>query len=103
MKTEILKKVQRKLSNNYPDYEYDEDLLGDYFDDAISIIINWKKLSDTNIILSGNYDREIQLFIIESIGKSGIEGQSSSTANGITKTYSGTPESHLRSSIPQSL
>lgn len=103
MKSTVLKKVQRKLSNNYPDYEYDEDLLGDYFDDAISIIINWKKLSDTNIILSGNYDREIQLFIIESIGKSGIEGQSSSTANGITKTYSGTPESHLRSSIPQSL
>lgn len=103
MKSTVLKKVQRKLSNNYPDYEYDEELLGDYFDDAISIIIDWKRLSNTNIILTGKYDTNIQQFIIESIGKSGIEGQISNTANGITKNYSGTPESHLKSSILQSL
>lgn len=103
MKSTLLEKVQRKLSNNFPDYEYNEDLLGDYFDDAVDIIARWRKASDTSLVLTGNYDREIQQFIIESIGKSGIEGQSSSTANGITKTFSGTPESHLKSSIPQSL
>lgn len=103
MQTTILEKVERKLSNNFPDYEYDEDLLGDYFEDAVAIIAEWKNTTDTSLVLTGNYDRQIVQFIIESINISGLEGQSSSVANGITKNFSGTPESHLKSSIPQSL
>lgn len=103
MKNELLAKAQRKLANNFPDYEYDKDLLGDYFDDAVDIIRDWKRASDTSLVLTGNYDRNIVEFIVESINISGLEGQSSSSANGITKTFISSPESHLKSSIPQSI
>lgn len=103
MKTTVLEKVQRKLANNFPDYEYDEDLLGDYFDDAVSIIKDWKRTYDNGIFYEGNYDRNIVQFIVESIGYSGLEGQSSSSANGISKSFYATPEANLKKSIPQSL
>ena len=91
------------MANNFPDYEYDEELLGDYFDDAVDIIKDWLRASDTSLVLTGNYDRNIVEFIVQSINISGLEGQSSSSANGITKTFIATPESNLKSSIPQSL
>lgn len=103
MKSTLLEKVQRKLANNFPNYEYDEDLLGDYFDDAISIIKKWKKNKDDSVVTSGDYDTEIVDFIVESIGRAGLEGQSSSNANGISKTFIATPESNLKSKIPQSI
>lgn len=103
MKENLLAKAQRKLANNFPDYEYDTDLLGDYFDDAVDIIKDWTKSSDASLVLAGNYDRNIVEFIVQSINISGLEGQSSSSANGITKTFIATPESNLKASIPQSL
>lgn len=103
MKQTLLEKAQRKLTNNFPDYEYDEDLLGDYFDDACDIIRDWKRLSSDDALISGNFDRQIVQFIIESINTSGIEGQSSSSANGSSKVFYGSPESNLKKSIPQSL
>ena len=103
MKTAVLEKAQRRLANNFPDYEYDEDFLGDYFDDAVSIIKVWKKTYDNSIFYEGKYDRNIVQFIIESINVSGLEGQDSSTANGIKKGFYATPEANLKSSIPQSL
>lgn len=103
MKYDIIEKAQRKLSINFPDYEYDEDLLGDLFDDAINIIKDWKKNNNDSIFLNGNYDRYIVQYIVESINMSGLEGQSYSSANGITKTFIGSPESNLRASIPQSI
>ena len=103
MKETVLEKAQRRLSLNSPDYVYDEDLLGDYFDEAVDIIVDWKKASDNKLILSGKYDKNIIQFIIESINIAGLEGQSSSSANGITKSFIGTPESNLKSSIPQSI
>lgn len=103
MKTILLEKAQRKLANNFPDYEYDEELLGDYFDDAVDIIKGWKKASDASLVLTGNYDRNIVQFIVESINISGLEGQSYSSANGITKTFISSPESNLKASIPQSI
>ena len=103
MKSSLLEKAQRKLSNAFPDYEYDEDLLSDYFDDAVSIIMKWRKMSNENPVLSGSYDSEIVQFIVESINRSGIEGQSSSSANGISKVFIATPEDNLKSKIPQRL
>lgn len=103
MKETLIEKAQRKLSNNFPDYEYDASLLGDYFDDAIQIIIDWKMLIDTESVLTGKYDRNIVQFIIESINLSGLEGQSYSSANGITKTFIASPEANLKSSIPQTI
>lgn len=96
-------KINRKLAYNTPDYTYDENLLRDYFDEACLIIKKWKKWSNTDKILSGDYDNQIIRYIIESINISGLEGQSSSSANGVTKTFRATPEANLKSSIPQSL
>lgn len=103
MKTIILEKTQRKLTFNLPNYQYDSELLGDYFDDAVLIIKDWKKNFEDNIVLSGNYDDKIVKFIIESINLNGQEGQSSSSANGNKKVFINTPEGNLRSSIPQSI
>lgn len=98
----LLEKLNRKLAYNTPDYAYDEDLLKDYFDDACAIIKDWKRWSSTDGVLSGDYDNQIIKFIIESINVSGLEGQSMSSANGVTKTFIASPESNLKSSIPQS-
>lgn len=103
MRVTLLEKAQRKLSNNFPNYDYDEDLLGDYFDDAVSIIKKWKKNREDSLLTSGDFDTEIVEFIIESIGKAGLEGQSSTNANGISKVFIATPESNLKSKIPQSI
>ena len=103
MKTTLIEKAQRKLANNFPDYEYDEELLGDYLDDAVSIIMKWKKNYNESLVLTGNYDTEIVDFIIESINRSGVEGQSSSSANGISKTFIATPEDNLKGKIPQGI
>ena len=103
MKSTLLAKVQRKLSLNSQDYTYDTNLLGDYFDDAIEIIKSWKKLRTETDILNGIYDVQIQKYIIESINYSGNEGLSYGSANGVSKNYIATPESNLKSSIPQSL
>ena len=102
MKEAVLEKAQRRLQFN-SDYAYDEDLLGDYFDDAVNIIRGWKKAQNDDIFFDGKYDSNIIQFIIESINVAGLEGQSSSSANGATKTFINTPESNLKSSIPQSL
>lgn len=103
MKETVVGKAQRRLQFNSPDYAYDEDLLNDYFDDAVNIIRNWKKAKNDDLFFDGKYDTNIVQFIIESINVSGLEGQSSSSANGATKTFINTPESNLKSSIPQSL
>lgn len=103
MKAKLLEKLQRRLQNNFPDYEFDEEFLGDYFDDACAIIKDWRKLKDDSVILSGIYDTNILKFIVESLNIAGLEGQSSSSANGITKSFYATPEANLKSSIPQSL
>lgn len=103
MKDKILEKTQRKLANNFPDYDYDDDLLGDYFEDAVSIIKDWKRNQNDTVVLSGLYDRQIVQFIIESLNMAGIEGQSTSSANGVTKSFISSPESNLKASIPQSI
>jgi len=103
MKTALIGKAQRKLSLNAYDYTYDTNVLGDYFDDAISIIKDWKKNYNDSLVLTGVYDKYIVEFIIQSINYNGLEGQTSSSANGVSKTFIATPESNLKSSIPQSI
>ena len=100
-KEQIVKKAQRRLANNFPDYEYDKDTLGDYFDDAVRILMEWKKYKNYDSFVSGAHDGRIVNFIVQSINITGIEGQSYSSANGITKTFIATPEDNLKASIPQ--
>lgn len=102
-KAKVLEKTQRKLQFNASDYEFDEELLGDYFDDACYIIQDWKKWNSLDGILTGKYDTQIIQFIILSINAGGNEGQSSVSANGSSKSFFGTPEDYLKASIPQSV
>lgn len=103
MKTQVLKKAQIKLANNFPDYTYSDELLGVYFDDAIDIIMEWKKYTKESSVYNGNYDSKVVKFIIESLNVSGLEGQSSSSANNNSKTFIATPEANLKASIPQTI
>lgn len=103
MKENIIEKAQRRLAINFPDYSFDADIIGDFFDDACGIIRGWKKLTNDNALISGDYDRNIIQFIVESINMAGLEGQSSSSANGVTKAFINSPEANLKSSIPQCL
>lgn len=103
MQTSILEKVQRRLQFNASDYEYDEEYLADFFEEACNIIVDWKRLSSTDSFLDGRYDSAIVRYIVESVNMSGIEGQTSSSANGNTKSFHNSPEGNLKSSIPQSI
>lgn len=103
MKSDLLAKALRKLQFNASDYEYDEEYLGDLYDEAVNIICDWKRLSSTDSFLDGRYDMPIVRYIVESINMSGIEGQTSSSANGNTKAFRNSPEGNLKASIPQSL
>jgi hypothetical protein len=103
MKSSLVAKAQRKLQFNASDYEYDEEYLGDLYDEACGIICDWKRLSSTDSFLDGRYDMPIVRYIIESVNMSGIEGQISSSANGNSKTFHNTPEGNLKTSIPQSI
>lgn len=96
-----MEKIQRKLQFNTPDAEFDDEYIEDLIDEACSIIKNWRKLSKDTEFLDGRYDRNISQYVIESIVTAGIEGQSTSNANGITKKFYGTPEANLKSSIKQ--
>lgn len=103
MKSAVIEKVQRQVSNNFADYTYEEELLEDYFDDAYNIIRSWRKLTKDDEFLTGKYDSNIKRFIIESLNIAGLEGQYSSSANGIQKIFIATPETNLKCSIPQVL
>ena len=103
MQDKLLEKVQRRLQFNASDYEYDEDYLTDLFEEACNIIVDWKRLSSTDSFLDGRYDMQIIRYIIESVNMSGIEGQTSSSANGNSKNFRNTPEGNLKASIPQTI
>ena len=103
MKSKIVERAKRKLAYSFDDYAIDVNLLNDYFDEACSIIKDWKKKTDDNILLGGKYDVNIITYIIQSVNYAGLEGQSSSSANGNVKSFIGTPESNLKKSIPQGI
>ena len=103
MQSSLTDKINRRLEINSPDVSFDEDLIADYINDACTIINNWRKNKDNKELLSGIYDNKIISYVIESINLTGIEGQSYSSANGITKQMIATPEDNLKSGISQRL
>jgi hypothetical protein len=103
MKSSLVQKAQRKLQFAASDYTYDENYLGDLYDEAVGIICDWKRLSSVDSFLDGRYDMPIVRYIVESVNMSGVEGQVSSSANGNSKTFHNTPEGNLKTSIPQSI
>lgn len=102
MKSAITTKVKRQLEVN-SDYEVDENLLGDFIDDAVSEIKDWRKLNNDNEFLNGMYDSKISRFVIESYNILGIEGQSYESNGATAKQFTETPLSRLKSSIPQKI
>jgi hypothetical protein len=99
-KKALVLKVQNKIKFN-SDYEVDAEYVEDLIDEAEHIILDWTKSKNENIFDGGVYDVPIIKYCIESINLAGLEGQSHSTANGTTKTFIASPESNLKSAIPQ--
>lgn len=93
-----------KIKN--PNFDVPTDTLVDYCQDAINIIVKWRKLNinnSNNELLQGLYDTEIVRFVVESYNMIGIEGQSSDSSLGNTRVFKATPETNLKSSIKQVL
>jgi hypothetical protein len=102
LKNQLIAKIQRKLQFNSPDVDYDTEYISDLIDDACLIITKWRKLSaDSTEITDGMYNNEICTYVIESIVMAGVEGQKSSNANGVSKSFYNTPEANLKSAIKQ--
>lgn len=106
LSNKLVEKAQRKLKAKDPNFDISAELLNDYCQDAINIIVKWRKLNinkPQNELLQGLYDTEIVNFVIESYNMIGLEGQSSDNSLGNSKVFRATPETNLKSSIKQVL
>lgn len=99
---EIVEKAQRTLSLKYED-TIDEQILLDYFDDAVKIISKWRKLNNSTEIEKGLYDTEIKEFIINSFNQSGVESSYSYSNSAGSNVFFAQAETILKSKIPQVL
>lgn len=104
LKESINEKISRRMSYNQPDYVLDYDLVDDLIIEAIEIIRDWRKLGDNDSeFLTGMYDGRISEYVMSSLNKIGLEGQTSGSSNGTSKQFSLDPRRRLLSSIPQRL
>lgn len=102
LKETLTQKIQRRLKVNNPNFDVDNEVIGDFIDSAINIIKQWRKL-DTNEteFLEGLYDNNIIQYVVEVYNRLGLEGQSTDNALGNGKSFVNSPENNLKSSIPQ--
>lgn len=103
LKANLTEKIQRRLSLKNPNTNYDEDLIGDYIEDAVLIIEEWAKPTQETYILNGGYNTEIIEFVIQSININGAEGASSYSDGAESISFANNPISNLKSKIPQGL
>ena len=103
MKSNLTEKIQRRLGLNNPNTEYDEDLIGDYIEEAVNIINDWARPIDETGFTSGEYNSAIVLYVIESINTNGAEGYSSFSDGNQKNVLKNSPVGNLKSRIPQGL
>ena len=102
-KTYIVKRATSRIlykSNEIPNEDFTA-VLNSLFDDAYNIIVKWRKLKTDDEFLSQKWDGEITDFIIDSYRTMGDETLGSKSINGVNKVYRISPESKLKSKIPQ--
>lgn len=102
-KEQLVAKAQRKLAINNPYADFDNETVGDYVDEAVAIILDWKKAKTDSIFDNNKYDREIVNYVVESINWAGNEGVSHISGNGSSKDFIASPADNLKKSIPQSI
>lgn len=91
-------KFQSNYGSNYPELAA---ILNDFCDNGVSIITQWRKLSDETEIVSGKWDSQLVEYVVNSFNSMNDENLNSSTANGTTRNYRMSAESMLKSKIPQ--
>ena len=77
--------------------------LSDFFDDAYRTIKNWRKLKTEDEFLGQKWDAEITDFVVDSYRTMGDELMSSTSVNGISKSYKMNAMTRLKSRIPQTM
>lgn len=78
-------------------------ILSDFFDNAVGIIEQWRKLKDETEIESRKWDNEIVGYIVDSYNAMNEEILATSSSNGVTRGYKISPENSLKSKIPQKM
>lgn len=103
MKSSLTEKIQRRLGLNNPNTTYDEDLIGDYIEEAVTIINDWARPSSEDCFINGSYNSAIILYVIESLNVNGAEGYSSFSDGNQKNVLKNGPVGNLKSRIPQGL
>lgn len=99
VRSKVISSAKRAISYKYDDY-VDEELLGDFFDEAVDIICKRRK-SDTTEIENERYNTEIKQYIIDSFNQLGAEGSASNSVAGNSNSYFAPADVILKSKILQ--
>lgn len=98
----IINKAKRRIEFNYDTLDENQvELLSDFYDSAINAIKKWRHLTDNKEFENDDYNDIIVKYIVRTYQELGLEGVTSSTIGGDTKTFGRTPLAELLSSIPQ--
>lgn len=104
LKNKLVERAKRQLQDKDGLLESEQVfMLEDFFDDAITTIKKWRKLTNENEFLQELYNYNIVKYIIRVFQEQGIEGQVSSNVGGVSKSYKLTPTQELLSGITQRL
>lgn len=72
-------------------------------DKGIQIIKQWRKQKNDDELLAGKWDSQLSDYIVDSYNALNEENYKTSNIGGTSRTYNMTPESALKSKIPQKL
>lgn len=78
-------------------------VLSNLYDKGYSVIRQWRKMKDDTEFLNGKWNNQHIDFIVDSYNALNEENYTSSNVGGNSRTYSMSPESALKSKIPQRL
>lgn len=102
LKDKIIVRAKRQLESDFGTISAEKAiLLEDYFDDAVSEIKKWRKLTLDDEFLNELYNYNITKYIIRVFQERGIEGQTNSNVGGESKSFKLTPNQELLTGIVQ--
>ena len=92
----ILAKAQQQYTLSFPDEKAEPTLFKHYLHYGVEAIKDRRKLTNDNEFLSGKHDYNLVRFIVRSYNEGGIEGVSSATSLGTSRTFSLSPIAELK-------
>lgn len=78
-------------------------VLSNLFDKGYNVIKKWRKMTDDEEFLEQKWENEHTDFIVDSYNALNEENYKNSNVGGVSRSYSMSPESALKSKIPQKL